>query len=122
MRKISDVTVSDVLVRGKRRKFKRQWYCNPAGGFIKLYPASGATWQEVGDHLAREKVGQTIWAALHCNYRSSTKAKKTRRQAEQAKAEDGMTIISSAHTPISSKIEGLMVQVRNTRECSTTPC
>ena len=93
---------------------------SPEGGFIKLDPASG-TWQEVGDHLAREKVGQTIRDALHSNYRSSTKAKKKRRQAEQAKAEDSMTIISSAHTQISSKIEDLMAQVTTARECNTTP-
>lgn len=91
---------------------------SPDGGFIKLDPATGM-WQEVGDHLAREKVGQTIRDALHSNYKSSTKAKKERRQAEQAKADDSMTIISSSHFQISSKIEDLMAKVTTTRECHT---
>ncbi|KAI2505495.1 adenylyl/guanylyl cyclase [Fragilaria crotonensis] len=87
---------------------------SPDGGFIKLDPATGM-WQEVGDHLAREKVGQTIRDALHSNYKSSTKAKKERRQAEQAKADDSMTIISSSHFQISSKIEDLMAKVTTTQ-------
>jgi len=48
-------------------------------------PITGA-WREVGDHLAREKVGQTLRDSLHNKYSSSTKAKKRRRQAEKAKA------------------------------------
>ena len=82
-------------------------------------PLTGV-WQEVGDHLAREKVGQTIRDALHSNYKSSTKAKKKRRQAEQAKADDSMTMISSSHFQISSKIEDLMAKVTTTRECNAS--
>jgi len=55
------------------------------GGFVKLDPLTG-NWFEVGDHLAREKVGQTLRDALHTKYSSSTKAKKRRRQAEKARA------------------------------------
>lgn len=55
------------------------------GGFVKYDTQTGA-WYEVGDHLAREKVGQTLRDALHTKYSSSTKAKKHRRQAEKARA------------------------------------
>ena len=58
---------------------------SPDGGFVKLDPLTGS-WREVGDHLAREKVGQTLRDSLHTKYSSSTKAKKERRQAEKARA------------------------------------
>lgn len=58
---------------------------SPDGGFVKLDPLTGS-WREVGDHLAREKVGQTLRDSLHTKYSSSTKAKKQRRQAEKARA------------------------------------
>eukprot|EP00544_Gedaniella_sp_CCMP2646_P007575 CAMPEP_0202497352 /NCGR_PEP_ID=MMETSP1361-20130828/22595_1 /ASSEMBLY_ACC=CAM_ASM_000849 /TAXON_ID=210615 /ORGANISM="Staurosira complex sp., Strain CCMP2646" /LENGTH=267 /DNA_ID=CAMNT_0049128931 /DNA_START=95 /DNA_END=898 /DNA_ORIENTATION=+ len=58
---------------------------SPDGGFVKLDPLTGS-WREVGDHLAREKVGQTLRDSLHTKYSSSTKAKKERRQAEKVRA------------------------------------
>lgn len=64
----------------------------------------------------REKVGQTIRDALHLQYRSSTKAKKKRRQAEQAKASANMTQISSTHFEISSKIDDLKSKVTDSRK------
>jgi hypothetical protein len=88
---------------------------SPNGGFVKLDPATGR-WQEVGDYLAREKVGQTMRDALHGNYKSSTKAKKMRRQAEQAKADDSLTHITNAHCTIASKIEDLMRNVVHSRK------
>eukprot|EP00545_Synedropsis_sp_CCMP1620_P005709 CAMPEP_0119005700 /NCGR_PEP_ID=MMETSP1176-20130426/1877_1 /TAXON_ID=265551 /ORGANISM="Synedropsis recta cf, Strain CCMP1620" /LENGTH=240 /DNA_ID=CAMNT_0006957539 /DNA_START=165 /DNA_END=884 /DNA_ORIENTATION=+ len=86
---------------------------SPEGGFIKRELTTGL-WSEVGDHLAREKVGQTIRDALHLKYRSSTKAKKKRRLAEQAKASANMTHISSTHFEISSKIDDLKSKVTDT--------
>mmetsp|Transcript_32682 Transcript_32682/g.49256 ORF Transcript_32682/g.49256 Transcript_32682/m.49256 type:complete len:150 (+) Transcript_32682:130-579(+) len=58
---------------------------SPNGGFVK-FDKSTRSWLEVGDHLAKEKVGQTIRNALHFNYQSSNKAKKRRRLAEQVTA------------------------------------
>lgn len=46
-------------------------------GFVKEIDKR---WYEVGDHLAREKVGQSFRDLLHGQYRSSTKAKQTRRK------------------------------------------
>ncbi len=83
---------------------------SPVGGFVKLDSTTGR-WQEVGDHLAREKVGQTIRDALHSQYRSSSRAKKRRRQAEQATADNSMTMITNNHYAISSKIDELMTKV-----------
>lgn len=83
------------------------------GGFVKKDSSTGL-WVEVGDHLAREKVGQTIRDALHFQYRSSTKAKKKRRQVEQAKASANMNQISMSHFEISSKINGLKDKVTET--------
>jgi hypothetical protein len=65
---------------------------SPDGGFVKLDPLTGS-WREVGDHLAREKVGQTLRDSLHTKYSSSTKAKKERRQAEKARAR----VMSESH-------------------------
>ena len=53
---------------------------SPDGGFIKQDKTPGA-WYDVGDALAREKIGQTIRDQLHSKYKSSTKSKKQRRKA-----------------------------------------
>ena len=80
------------------------------------FDTSSGLWQEVGDHLAREKVGQIIRDALHSHYRSSAKAKKNRRQTEQAKASDAMIMISSTNFQISSKIDDLQSKITNARK------
>lgn len=45
------------------------------GGFVKKV---NGCWYEVGDHLAREKVGQALRDQNHSKYKSSTKAKRKR--------------------------------------------
>ena len=60
---------------------------SPNGGFVKLNTKTGE-WYEVGDHLAREKVGQSFRDSLSSQYRSSTKAKKRRRKEEVTKLDD----------------------------------
>lgn len=69
---------------------------------------------------SREKVGQTIRDALHFQYRSSTKAKKKRRQVEQAKASANMNQISMSHFEISSKINDLKDKVTETSKCTAS--
>ena len=51
---------------------------SPNGGFVKKF---GNRWCEVGDSVAREKIGQCLRDQLHAQYKSSTKAKKDRRKA-----------------------------------------
>jgi len=50
------------------------------GGFIKKDRATGRYYQ-VGDDFAREKIGQNLRDSLSSKYKSSTKAKRTRRLA-----------------------------------------
>jgi hypothetical protein len=51
------------------------------GGFVKQ---EDGIWYEVGDHLARKKVGQNLRDSLHKMYRSSTKSKRRRREVVSA--------------------------------------
>lgn len=62
----------------------------PDGGFIKQ--DNNGQWYDVGDALAREKIGQCIRDQLHSKYKSSTKAKKQRRkELEKKKKVTGRT-------------------------------
>lgn len=56
------------------------WVRNNGGEFVKI---SDDTCQPVGDHLAREKIGQAFRDSLHSKYKSSTKAKRQRWKLEQ---------------------------------------
>ena len=53
----------------------------PNGGFVKKF---GGRYYEVGDSVAREKIGQCLRDQLHSKYKSSTKAKKDRRKELRA--------------------------------------
>jgi hypothetical protein len=79
---------------------------SPEGGFIKK-DESSSLWYEVGDVMAREKVGQTMRDALHASYRSSTQAKKQRRLTEQESADESMAAIIRLHFAVSSKVKNL---------------
>uniref|UniRef100_A0A7S0F790 DUF6824 domain-containing protein n=1 Tax=Craspedostauros australis TaxID=1486917 RepID=A0A7S0F790_9STRA len=50
---------------------------SPEGGFVKF--ANGG-WYEVGDHWAREKIGQSFRDRLHMDYKSSSRAKSVRKR------------------------------------------
>lgn len=52
-----------------------------AGGCFARF--ENGTWYEVGDRIAREKVGAQFRDCLHMQYRSSTKAKTARRRANR---------------------------------------
>ncbi|CAB9506441.1 Nitrilase family, member 2 [Seminavis robusta] len=54
---------------------------SPEGGFVKC---EKGRWYEVGDHHAREKVGQRLRDQLSSRYSSSSAAKKRRRRADEA--------------------------------------
>lgn len=58
---------------------------SPNGGFVKKF---GNQWMEVGDSVAREKIGQCLRDQLHSKYKSSTQAKKVRRKEMQATEEE----------------------------------
>jgi len=58
---------------------------SPEGGFIK---EESGSWYEVGDSIAREKIGQSFRDSLHTKYRSSSKAKNSRSKARKAQAKN----------------------------------
>jgi len=68
---------------------------NPNGGFVK---EKSGVWYEVGTHLAREKVGQSLRDSLHLKYRSSSESKKRRRLEEQARIDYDLEEIVQAHS------------------------
>lgn len=63
------VIVSEIIRRARER----------GNGFMKESSTNG-NWAEVGDTLAREKVGQLLRNSLSTQYRSSSKAKLSRRR------------------------------------------
>jgi hypothetical protein len=54
--------------------------CPGGGAFVRLV---NGRWNEVGEHVAREKVGYVFRELLHEKYRSSTKSKMARRRHEE---------------------------------------
>lgn len=58
---------------------------SPNGGFVKEIDG---IWYEVGDHLAREKVGQSLREQLHSQYKSSARSKRQRRKIQEKEQEN----------------------------------
>jgi len=63
------------------------WVRSSGGEFIRII--DGNECQPVGDHLAREKIGQAFRDSLHSKYKSSTKAKRQRWRMEKLDKEAG---------------------------------
>jgi hypothetical protein len=82
---------------------------SPDGGFIKK---TGGFWFEVGDHVAREKAGQSFRDLLHDKYKSSTKAKKRRRQVEHAQLGDEVVHFMRSAGSVAEKIEEITSQAK----------
>jgi hypothetical protein len=86
---------------------------SPNGGFVKQDP-SGHYWLEVGDRLAREKVGQTLRDALSTQYRSSRGAKNMRRKMDQTQSrnqEDTTTTSELLIEQCNYEVSAVMVQL-----------
>jgi len=87
------------------------------GGFVKQ--DESGRWFEVGDFLAREKTSQTFRDALHESYKSSSVAKKKRRQDEIHKstieAPDQLKINKMARSSIdiAQKIKNMSLEMKN---------
>jgi hypothetical protein len=82
---------------------------SPEGGFIKR---QGGCWFEVGDHVAREKVGQSFRDLLHTKYKSSTKAKKRRREVQHKKLGDEVNHFMKSAGSVAEKIEEITSQAK----------
>ena len=80
--------------------------CGGTGGagFVKQNKLTGE-WIEVGDHLAREKVGQSLRETLAIKYKSSHKAKKYRRKETSTKVNQTLEDIIHTNTNISTIIQ-----------------
>jgi hypothetical protein len=69
------------------------------------------TFNMVSERLAREKVGQALRDALHLEYKSSTKAKKRKRDAKQKLQEEQIDIILHKNLQIREIMTNLVRQV-----------
>lgn len=81
-------------------------------GFVKQEPNS-SNWIEVGDELAREKVGQMMRNILG-NFRSSLKSKAAKRKVKSSKLSEKAHNVMASHVLIRKKIQEL------TKACNTT--
>jgi hypothetical protein len=66
-------------------------------GFVRQHKSG---WIEVGDHLAREKVGQMLRDGLNTRYSSSSQAKKRRRTQTCAKISQDMQAVVRSNVHI----------------------
>jgi hypothetical protein len=80
------------------------------GCFVKQ---QGDVWYDVGDMVAREKVGQALRDQLHTHYKSSTKAKRSRRQqVHQHQLDSDLETILVQFSTVSERVQELDQQVR----------
>ena len=83
---------------------------SPNGGFVKQDYNSGH-WREVGDRLAREKVGQVLRDSLHYYYRSSTESKRKRRKVEQVEQQDRMSLMIDRNEKVRAVMTKLVQEI-----------
>jgi len=80
------------------------------GKFVKKLDTSGEEiWTEVSEILAREKVSQSLRDGLSSKYRSSTKAKKERRNQVCEKITDDITQVIQSNSFIAKRIDELTI-------------
>lgn len=77
---------------------------SPNGGFVKL---DNGKWYEVGDYIARERVGQSLRDLLKGQYRSSASSKKRRREETNAKMSDNLNVFIESNAFVSKRIKML---------------
>lgn len=74
-------------------------------GFVKK--ESDGLWYEVGDHVAREKVGQNFRDSLSSQYKSSTKSKRRRRELLSVDLENEVEHMIRSNKFVSRRIDNL---------------
>lgn len=89
---------------------------SPDGGFVKQ---EDYVWYEVGDHLAREKVGQSLRDSLHSLYKSSTKAKRRRREVFSAGIVDNVATLIQSSKAVSIRIRQLSHDMKERGEAAS---
>ena len=93
--------VSDIIDEVKAK--------SPEGGFVKQ---EDGIWYSVGEHLAREKCGQNLRDGLSKQYKSSTKAKRRRREVMSADLVHDIENMIQSNSYVSSCITNLQVEVQ----------
>jgi hypothetical protein len=88
---------------------------SPGGGFVKQ---ESGIWYEVGDHLAREKIGQGLRDSLAHMYKSSTKAKRRRRKVVSAGIADNVDSLVQSNKHVSSRIGKLSKDIEQRGEAA----
>ena len=78
-------------------------------GFVKR---EGGRWWIMGDSLARDKVSQSLRDALSNKYKSSTKAKKRRRQAMSQHVENDLDVMVQSTEAVSQRLQKLSTQLQ----------
>ena len=85
-------------------------------GFVKKGTVTGR-WYDVGEGVAREKIGQGLRERLHVKYKSSTKSKRRKLKEEAANKEKKQRISSmkqSKESLIDDMVYTLSIQMKNT--------
>merc|ERR1712113_1355585 len=76
------------------------------GGFVKP-DGNGGGWFEVGDHLAREKVGQSLRDGLASKYKSSARSKKQRQKIVSVGVANEFDSIIRRHSMVTRRMSTL---------------
>ena len=80
---------------------------SPGGGFVK-FDKDRQQWFEVGDHAARERVGQAFRDLLHDRYESSSASKRLKRQvAKEVLNSDDDSVFFAKKQPTQKEEEDL---------------
>jgi len=74
------------------------------GGFVKR---KSGIWYEVGDHISREKVGQSLRDGLSGQYKSSARAKKRRQEIVSAGVADQFESLIKRNSFLTRRINKL---------------
>lgn len=88
---------------------------SPNGGFVK---EEGGQWYEVGDHLAREKAGQSLRDSLHSKYKSSTKAKRRKREVVSAGIAGNVESLLQENEVVSNRLGKLNADMKQRGEAA----
>mmetsp|Transcript_16674 Transcript_16674/g.27647 ORF Transcript_16674/g.27647 Transcript_16674/m.27647 type:complete len:198 (-) Transcript_16674:628-1221(-) len=96
------VVVSDIIVN--IRKF--------GGAFVKFNSSCG-TYERVSERIVREKVGQGLRDVLHTQYKSSTGAKRRKRDATKAQYTEQINRIVSQNVNVNAIISDVAYQVND---------
>ena len=88
------------------------------GGFVKRESTSGGKqrWVKVDDNFVRDKIGQSLRDSLHDQYRSSTKAKQSRRTKVNEKVDIDLQQVIHSNAEVSRRIQKLCKDIKNQQQ------